>query len=159
MSETIKFKYRTAGIANWDDKVLIYRGDTNPYWALPGGKIELGELSHVALQREIMEETGYDVEVGSLAWLSEHIFKRELDDQLIHEVVYYFRMTFPEGSGIYRSGDIPGDESGRKLIFKWIAHDQLSELTVYPTFIDENLRQSNEGILHLAHDVANRDDG
>ncbi|MFJ3219613.1 NUDIX domain-containing protein [Kitasatospora sp. NPDC086801] len=38
-------------------------------WSLPGGKVEDGETLAGALRREMLEETGLDVEVGSLLYV------------------------------------------------------------------------------------------
>lgn len=40
-------------------------------WSLPGGRVEKGELLAAALQREVREETGIDVEVGPLIGILE----------------------------------------------------------------------------------------
>ena len=46
------------------DKILLVKRDTIPfrgYWALPGGRVELGETVEKAVEREVKEETGLDV--------------------------------------------------------------------------------------------------
>ena len=42
-------------------------------WAIPGGKIHWGETMHVAVEREIREETGLDIEVGEAVWVGDII--------------------------------------------------------------------------------------
>ena len=46
--------------------LLIERCDV-PVWVLPGGGIDPGESSEVAIMREILEETGFTVKVERLA--------------------------------------------------------------------------------------------
>jgi len=52
-----------------EDKILLIKRGHEPYrgyWALPGGFVEWGETVEEALKREVMEETGLDVEIKEL---------------------------------------------------------------------------------------------
>jgi 8-oxo-dGTP pyrophosphatase MutT (NUDIX family) len=51
-------------------RVLVLRNDRGE-WELPGGRLDDGETPEEALRREILEETGLRVTVGSLvdAWV------------------------------------------------------------------------------------------
>lgn len=51
-----------------DDKgrILLHRRRDNELWALPGGKMELGETLAGCAVREVEEETGLDVEVTTI---------------------------------------------------------------------------------------------
>jgi ADP-ribose pyrophosphatase YjhB (NUDIX family) len=44
-------------------KLLLQQRSDNGRWNLPGGGVELGETLAVAVQREVREETGLEVEV------------------------------------------------------------------------------------------------
>jgi 8-oxo-dGTP diphosphatase len=43
-------------------------------WEFPGGKLEPNELPEAALQREILEELGVEIEIGSALQVSEHSY-------------------------------------------------------------------------------------
>lgn len=52
-----------------DDKILLVQRGEDPgkgLWGLPGGFVELGETVQDALCREVLEETGYEIELGAL---------------------------------------------------------------------------------------------
>ncbi len=57
------------------DEILLIRqqkGDRT-YWLLPGGGIDLGERIQETACREVKEETGLDMEMGPLLFVSESI--------------------------------------------------------------------------------------
>ncbi|GIH73730.1 NUDIX domain-containing protein [Planobispora longispora] len=49
-----------------DDRVLVVKPNYRPYWMIPGGVIEAGELPQECAAREIGEELGLDVRAGEL---------------------------------------------------------------------------------------------
>jgi 8-oxo-dGTP diphosphatase len=66
----MKFAGRTAtAIVNFSpNKILLIKRRTVPfrgYWALPGGRVDLGETVEQTIVREVKEETGLDITVLS----------------------------------------------------------------------------------------------
>lgn len=66
------------GVARRGDAILLVHehtlgGEGPDQWALPGGRLEPGELLDAAVKREVEEETGLQVKaVGSLAFGTQH---------------------------------------------------------------------------------------
>lgn len=54
-----------------EGRILLIRRRNPPQagkWTVPGGKVEPGESIEAAVAREMLEETGFHVEVGELLW-------------------------------------------------------------------------------------------
>lgn len=64
-----------AGIViNENDEVLMVKTH-NAGWVFPGGQVEVGENVIDAVKREVMEETGIDIEVGEVFCVSSNTGK------------------------------------------------------------------------------------
>jgi 8-oxo-dGTP diphosphatase len=69
----------------YQERILLIRRGKEPAqgeWAIPGGRVELGETMHEAATRETMEETGISIRPG--------------------ELVYYFETIQPDADGTIR---------------------------------------------------------
>lgn len=80
-----------AVIINDDGNVLLTKRNVPPFrgeWVMPGGKIDVGEPIIKALQREVYEEVGLQVEVEELVDVFEHVTPGEDN---YHFVILFYR--------------------------------------------------------------------
>jgi ADP-ribose pyrophosphatase YjhB (NUDIX family) len=67
----------SAVVADQEGRILLHRRRDNGFWALPGGRMELGESVAGCAVREVKEETGLDVEVTGIVGIysdPKHVF-------------------------------------------------------------------------------------
>lgn len=128
-----------------DGSLLLVRHqkpDREPYWVLPGGRLEPGESIPECGAREVMEETGLDASFSGLLYVSE--FMREGR----HTVDVTVRMS-AEGSGEAKLGTDPEVAPGTAPTLselRWVGIGELVELELLPARIkDRILRDAREG--------------
>ncbi len=139
------FNSRTAAVWIEDAHILLRRQADDNYWALPGGRVKIGEDSMTSLKRELKEELGADAEVDQLLWFTENFF--EYKNAPFHEIGLYYSVT-RKGSSILKHGPFFGLE-GERLIYQWVPLEELSSLTVYPAFLQEGLLKMPASTEHL----------
>lgn len=79
------------GVVIHENKLLVVRAEHTKRLVLPGGGIEKGEAIDVALKREIVEETGIDVEVGAFLHFETDFFYYDPLDLAIHGFLFFYR--------------------------------------------------------------------
>ncbi len=73
-----------------DDRILLVRESADNAWAMPGGWAEINEPPSRAVQREVFEETGYDVRAERLFYLQDPMSKSAKADHPFHIYTIFF---------------------------------------------------------------------
>lgn len=139
------FNYRVVGVWINDNHILIHKNVKDDFWSLPGGRVEVGEESRFALQREFMEELGYQVKVDQLLWTVENFF--EYDEKNFHEIGLYFLISATQEVD-FLTEPFYGIE-GERLIYKWVKIEELDETPLLPDFLTKELKHIEDTPNHL----------
>jgi 8-oxo-dGTP diphosphatase len=120
------------GVIIKDNKILLVKRAHPPnkgMWAIPGGKVEYGEMLEDAVKREMLEETNLKVRVLNLLSLI----------QMIKEGFHYIILDFLcEITG----GDLkPASDAADA---KFFSIDEIKNLNTSPTTKDMLIRYSNK---------------
>ncbi len=109
---TNQLRQRVCGICIQDNKLLLVRHQStinnNAFWAPPGGGLQFGESLKECLKREMLEETGLQVEVKRFLYLNEFL------QMPLHAVELFFEVTIVGGDLI--TGTDPESAPDKQLI-------------------------------------------
>jgi ADP-ribose pyrophosphatase len=110
-----------------DQKVLLVKRNQPPakgLWALPGGKVNLGETLKQAVIREIFEETAVTIIPGQPIYTFENIQRDENGDVQFHYVIVDLLAEFKEGEP--KAGDDAAEVG-------WFSLEDLEKIQVNKT--------------------------
>jgi 8-oxo-dGTP diphosphatase len=88
---------------------------------VPGGKVSPGEKMRDAVKRELVEETGLEVEVDEVVWVGEIV------EESVHLVLVDFMARVVGGQLS------PGDDATDA---RWVRFDDLDEYQLTPTMYE-----------------------
>ena len=141
---------RVGAIIQKDGKILMVGNDSIDHFYSVGGRIQIGESAEDAVRREVLEETGWALEIDRLGFLHEDFFWGTMGEKagkLIYEIGFYFCMKVPEGFEPRRESL---EAEGRGEYLQWVSPD--TKKTVYPFFFRTELDKPCAGVRHIVTD-------
>lgn len=142
-----RFHLRAAAIILHEGSVLLHRAFGDAYWALPGGRVDIGEEASATIVREMKEELGEEVVCGRLVHVAENFF--DLVGQRHHEIGLYFLASLDERSPcLDKARTYTGIEKGVSLEFRWFPQDGLASANLRPTFLQASLAVDPPAFVH-----------
>ena len=145
-----RFNLRAAVVVLREAHVLVGRTTSEAIWYLPGGRVEWGESTRDAAERELFEELGVPGQVGDLATVMENFFSYE--GKRFHELAYYYRATLPESFPFRRDGEVchRGRDGDAELEFRWLPVDPavLRAYAFRPVALGDELAVLGEAFHH-----------
>ena len=119
---------RVSGVLIEDDRLLLVEQDVSKirHWAHPGGRLEFGETLEQCLVREMKEETGLDVSVDDLLYISDRI---ENDIQVI---IIHFLVS--KKGGELGTGNGPEFNKGKIKSVRMVPLKELQDYGLSPTY-------------------------
>lgn len=130
------------------DNILFQKRMPDKFWALPGGKIRVGETTKETIIRELEEELGLNnFNVSDVSTVSEYFF--EFGKDKYHQFIFGHKVLVKDNEWILKNNQFDVIEEQENLVFKWFKLDELGNAPIKPDFLKKQLVNINKGELQF----------
>lgn len=140
--------FRVSAVFRNGNKVLTHHGIKRNHYTLPGGRVKDGESTIMALEREIKEEMGLEVEYVKPFSFLENFF--EMNAKNYHEILVTHELKFKDKNAYEKEIILPIEEEKKgKLEFVWKDINELENLTFLPKQLVKYLNNNSSEFVHI----------
>lgn len=134
---------RAVAVIEKDGKVLFQKRKQDEFWALPGGKVRVGEQSVDTIKRELQEELNINrFEIKRCNSISEYFFT--FDNTDIHQYIFSYIVNVENEEWIcLENEEFNGVEKEENLVFKWFDINNLDNVKLKPDFLKGQIAKIN----------------
>jgi 8-oxo-dGTP pyrophosphatase MutT (NUDIX family) len=125
--DQLAFRPAVYGVIIQDGKILLSKQWDG--YDFPGGGIELGEGTLVALKREVKEETGFDVKIGEIIYADNSFFKTPFENKFVHSIHLYYECKIIGGEITTEFFD--KDEKNYASEAEWVDLAKIGQIKIY----------------------------
>lgn len=137
--EDYKLNIRAAAIIIHDGKVLLHRNTNSDHYALLGGRMAIGENSEATVKREIVEETGKEIDITGYVSTIENFF--EMQGSKYHEIMFVHQAEFKNEEDKQITDIIKNVEGKEYLQYEWLDLNKIEQYPVKPKIVKEILKE------------------
>lgn len=132
------FGVRVGAVVERAGSILLVRHqkpDREPYWVLPGGRLEPGETIPECAERELVEEAQLGVKFSGILYVSE--FMRDGR----HTVDITVKATADENAEASLGSDPEVEEGAEQTLteLRWVGLDELDEIELLPSWVQDRI--------------------
>jgi 8-oxo-dGTP pyrophosphatase MutT (NUDIX family) len=122
------------GLIIENEEILLVKPKWHDMWELPGGGVELEESIASAMERELLEETGYKVEgdCGEPVHLEDNFFYAPNVDEYFHSLPIVFSTKLKDEEQMMENIDFEEEIES----VKWFALQELGSIDLHPIASD-----------------------
>ena len=115
--------------------------DRDPYWVLPGGRLEPGETIPECAEREVAEETGLSARFSGVLYVGE--FLREGRHTV--DVIARMEASRDEEASLGSDPEVAPNAEPTLAEVRWVSVEELREIELLPASIKERLLRDADG--------------
>ncbi len=141
---------RVGAIIMKEGRFLMVGNDRTDYLYSVGGRMKFGETAEEAVRREVLEETGVELEIDRLGFVHENYFIGDApynQGKSIYEMSWYFFMKTPEDFAPASESFVDG-KSPERLV--WVSPEE--DRKYFPAFFKTELFAPWTGVKHFVTD-------
>ena len=140
---------RVGAIIMKDGKILMVGNDRDYLYSV-GGRVKFGETAEEAVVREVLEETGVQMEIDRLGFVHENYFYGDAPskrNKLVYEISLFFYMKVSDSFAPI-SESFMEDNSKEHLV--WVSLDE--DIKMYPGFFRTELQDPTDAVKYFTTD-------